>query len=52
MGRVVGTLRRGPGGSGGGFRLQMPHLIETSFDNIKDEYLILGCPNVAAFGML
>ncbi len=51
-GRVVETLPRGPGGRGGGFRLQMPHLIETSFDNTKDKYLILGCPNIAAFGML
>ena len=27
-------------------------LIETSFDNTKDKYLILGCPNIAAFGKL
>lgn len=27
-------------------------LIETSYDNTKDKYLILGCPNIAAFGKL
>ncbi len=30
----------------------MPPLIETSFDNAKGKYLILGCPNIAVSGKL